>query len=114
MNKENIQKWVDALRSGKYEKCQWRLRRGDRYCALGVVCDVSGLGEWADGLYCVPHEGPVRSVLPDIVQILLGVHGNYPYFVPLSGGNDISDLNDDPEYSFDMIADIIEKEFLRE
>lgn len=44
-NKENMQKLVDALRSGNYEQCSNHLRiidnGRDRYCCLGVACDLS-------------------------------------------------------------------------
>lgn len=37
---EHQQRWVDALRSGEYEQCEGALRRGDKYCCLGVACDL--------------------------------------------------------------------------
>lgn len=50
MEKALKAKWIEALRSGKYEQAQRVLRRhdGSAYCCLGVLCDVSGQGEWAD------------------------------------------------------------------
>ena len=43
-------KLVEALRSGKYEKGIEALRREDRYCCLGVACDLykkhEGIGDW--------------------------------------------------------------------
>ena len=33
-------KWVAALRSGKYKQGKEVLRDGDRYCCLGVLCEV--------------------------------------------------------------------------
>jgi hypothetical protein len=52
MNPTIKQKWVDALRSGKYEQGQWKLTRIDDYtdimgegkekfCVLGVLCDIA-------------------------------------------------------------------------
>ena len=47
MNREVAQKWVDALRSGKYEQGQGRLRTTDnKFCCLGVLCDISGTSSW--------------------------------------------------------------------
>jgi hypothetical protein len=40
MNKEIAKKWVDALRSGDYVAARKQLRAGDRFCCLGVLCDV--------------------------------------------------------------------------
>jgi hypothetical protein len=39
--KENLQTWITALTSGKYQQGQRRLRpTNDTYCCLGVVCDL--------------------------------------------------------------------------
>ena len=35
-------KWLAALRSGKYLQGRNRLRRGNRFCCLGVLADVAG------------------------------------------------------------------------
>ena len=48
MKKEIKKKWVNALRSGKYKQAKGRLRYKDRYCPLGVLCDISRLGEWEE------------------------------------------------------------------
>jgi len=45
---EHRQKWVDALKSGKYEQGKDMLRDGDKFCCLGVACDISGLGVWTE------------------------------------------------------------------
>lgn len=42
MNKEIARKWVDALRSGEYKQTRGRLRSGDRFCCLGVLCEING------------------------------------------------------------------------
>ena len=49
-------KWIEALRSGKYKLIRGRLHRktnkGNRYCVLGLLCELSEEGEWgSDGLY---------------------------------------------------------------
>jgi hypothetical protein len=43
---ERIDKWVEALESGRYKQGTGRLRDRDCYCCLGVLCDISGVGEW--------------------------------------------------------------------
>lgn len=42
-NRENFQKWVDALRSGAYKQGFGRLytAENDTYCCLGVACDLA-------------------------------------------------------------------------
>lgn len=60
MNQELKTKWVEALRSGRYPKGESQLRCGSQFCALGVLCDVSGVGRWEttpydDRDYYVPN-----------------------------------------------------------
>lgn len=40
MNTEVKQKWIGALRSGKYEQGSEKLRGANGYCCLGVLCDI--------------------------------------------------------------------------
>ena len=40
MNSQIKQKWVDALRSGKYTQGKYRLYSGSGFCCLGVLCDI--------------------------------------------------------------------------
>ena len=42
MNAEIKQKWVEALRSGKYQQGHYALQTGEAYCCLGVLCVVTG------------------------------------------------------------------------
>ena len=43
--------WVEALRSGNYPKGREYLKKGGKFCCLGVLCEVAGLEQetWADG-----------------------------------------------------------------
>jgi hypothetical protein len=44
MKQELKEKWIAALRSGKYKQGQGLLRSAnDRYCCLGVLCEVAGV-----------------------------------------------------------------------
>jgi hypothetical protein len=40
MNIEITQRWIDALRSGAYEQGKGALRLKNKYCCLGVLCDL--------------------------------------------------------------------------
>jgi hypothetical protein len=40
-------KWIAALRSGKYTQTTNALRADDRFCCLGVLCDISNKGKWS-------------------------------------------------------------------
>jgi hypothetical protein len=45
MNPDVKIKWLEALRSGKYQQGRLRLKRGHSYCCLGVLCDLRG-NQW--------------------------------------------------------------------
>ncbi len=46
------QRWVRALRSGKYTQATGALRTEDGFCCLGVLCDVYDPENWT----LAPHE----------------------------------------------------------
>lgn len=41
MKKDIKEKWVAALRSGEYEQGHGALNTNDRFCCLGVLCDLA-------------------------------------------------------------------------
>lgn len=41
MNKEVRAKWISALRSGKYEQGYHYLNAYDKFCCLGVLCEIA-------------------------------------------------------------------------
>lgn len=55
---------IDALRSGKYQHFTGALRCGDCFCALGVLCDISNLGNWRQGRYVVNDTVRSTSCIP--------------------------------------------------
>lgn len=95
-------KWVAALRSGKYEQGRQRLRNGDSYCCLGVLCEVAGLPidpEYGNG----------------IVGVAFGEDDYAPIYTLLGSSNAAEQLwnrndglRDHPKHSFPEIADYIE------
>jgi hypothetical protein len=61
------QKWIEALRSGKYEQGESRLRSvEDCYCCLGVLCDLVDPNGWlpATGGTCYDHISQYASGYP--------------------------------------------------
>lgn len=47
MKAELKKKWIEALRSGKYKQISGKLcDNDDEFCALGVLCKVSGAGQF--------------------------------------------------------------------
>jgi hypothetical protein len=51
VKKDMAMKWVEALRSGKYSQGTGALNNGNKYCCLGVLCEISGIDEFEDGGY---------------------------------------------------------------
>ncbi len=50
LNPEAKQKWLEAARSGRYRQTKERLKKFENtqecYCILGILCEVSGVGNW--------------------------------------------------------------------
>lgn len=124
MPKEMKQRWVDALRSGKYKQAQGALEKDGGYCCLGVlqmVVDrkVETLHE--TDLFKNEYEHP--AVLPSaawcernkitIEDQSWGVACEVEY-VDVNGNeqvcSDLPSFNDEAYMSFREIADIIEEQ----
>lgn len=41
MNTEIAQRWVEALKSGEYEQGYGYLNKNDKFCCLGVLCELA-------------------------------------------------------------------------
>lgn len=49
--RKNLAEWVAELRSGKYGQAKDYLREGDKYCCLGVLCNMVNPEGWTkDGM----------------------------------------------------------------
>lgn len=107
MDKELKQKWIDALRSGKYEQGTGSLEDNGKYCCLGVLAVVGELAErrahspsgrthfyWGDGVF-------TSSTFPDSACLKVGLwNGVYGMLMH---------MNDSDKKSFAEIADWIEE-----
>lgn len=106
--KENREAWVKALRSGDYEQGQGKLHQNDRWCCLGVACDLA----FKAGVLSQPivsRMGIFRydgddNYLPTVVQAWLGVT---MHAVKTEGGSCLAARNDEGA-TFAEIADLIE------
>lgn len=131
-NTENMQKFVDALRSGNYVQGQNALERMDASgkmtnCCLGVACRVA----IANGLALevirkegvgATHFDEETAFLPKRVKDWLGVETGNPVlkaFDPdtMVEGVDLdiltaTFLNDTHNYTFSQIADAFERTYL--
>jgi hypothetical protein len=124
---QHLEKWVAALRSGKYRQAQDRLRGigvdGPVHCCLGVACEVfkesTGQGEWASrsGFY-LPEGESSNTILPLDVARWYGIPSDGCFDatsqdearpVPKS----LIDLNDTSRLPFADIADVIEEKFIK-
>lgn len=115
-NKANIRKWVNALRSGEYKQTTGVLQNENGYCCLGVLCDVavkSGLDVDVytttddNGEPCTGY-GDSWSQLPQEVVNWAGLENPNPMLIE----DYAISLNDNRGYTFDQIADLIEKKYL--
>ena len=118
MKEEVAKAWVEALRSGRYQQGHNSLKNVTGFCCLGVLCDISGLGQWEraaaevecmDGehLYTVGMDSGIDT-LPTAVKEWAGVASFDPE-LPLSIPLPMSYLNDADRLTFEQIAEHIEE-----
>ena len=122
MKEEIAKRWVAALRSGEYKQGKGWLRRvssegASEYCCLGVLCDISKIQRWetSDSVFSYGEERPgivATNMLPKKVVSYAGMNS---YDGEREGfERELWNLNDGiggRRYSFQEIADIIEKEW---
>lgn len=109
-NKEAIQEWVDAFRSGDYEQGYGQLKYGDKYCCLGVAENLNG-----------PIDKTYASGLDEENCEYYFNDPNFKGEVPVKYRGEtvlLTSLNDGLDgyesHSFDQIANIIEQNFLND
>jgi len=117
MNQEYKALWLTALRSGRYEQEQGRLREGSKFCCLGVCEDVMlpfTRNRW-DGNELITEDDRLSHPghLSQIAISMLGVDANasIPELTDKKGWTvELTHLNDaavEP-LTFAQIADVIE------
>lgn len=95
-------RWVAALRSGEYEQGHMRLRKGDRFCCLGVLADlVNPHGWFGEGERCWWKPG-TAGLAPHATDVPAAL-------VPYAAQGVLAALNDRAGLSFSAIADWIEE-----
>ena len=115
MDKDIARRWIDALRSGKYQQTTGTLRSPDgSYCCLGVLCEIEGLKYDEDRrtFTFTDEEGETDhsdTLLPDTFAKHLGIHEEgllkNKRRMPVVS---LIQLNDVNKASFSEIADVIE------
>jgi hypothetical protein len=99
MNAELKQKWVEALRSGKYPQGINYLRTDQGYCCLGVLCDVIDGSKWQKGVGNLWTHGTKLKFLAEDEAARMQIR-RYT--------GDLMDMNDRGQ-PFDKIADFIDQ-----
>lgn len=106
----NVAKWTKSLRSGKYEQGRDTLQRGNKFCCLGVLCDITIPSHKLNR----NDDGSMYGACPYTNQ------PNAPEWVKYINkdfedrtGADLAELNDSGYYgsgplTFDEIADLLE------
>jgi hypothetical protein len=101
MNKEVKKKWISALLSGKYKQGRNSLRdREEKFCALGVLCDVIDPKGWQQ---CGPYykfKGSVTN-LPEAEKKKIKLQHHETHL--------IMEINDMQKASFKEVAKFIEE-----
>lgn len=106
MKKLYKEKWLEALRSGKYEQGQRCLKTNDnRFCCLGVLCDVVRKTHKKKGFTWKNNKflGDSMGLSHEVGDLIGYYTGNY-----VAQGI-LMDMNDRHDKSFKQIADYIEK-----
>lgn len=108
MNQEIKQRWIEALRSGKYTQTQGNLRDHIGYCCLGVLCDLytkEHNEDWEDDNSFANQ----TAVLPSCVIQWAGLVYPNPDISYGGENTSLAGVNDD-EVPFSEIADLIEEQ----
>lgn len=99
--------WVEALRSRKFKQTQGTLVNDNRFCCLGVACEIANRNE------IKKFDFADMELLPDIMTKFLGIdsEGNFKESIKYGGKyyESLVELND-LQVPFGRIATIIEKQ----
>lgn len=114
MKKTVMQKWVRALRSGKYKQGVGALAQDGCNCALGVLCEIAALDKAVikrpakASTDMVGYDGEFW-LLPQSVRVYAGIRTPSAFSNKLK--KSVSELNDGDRWSFRKIAAWIEKNY---
>lgn len=102
MQKQLRDKWVEALRSGKYVQGHSQLRTEVGFCCIGVLCDVINPSDWRrHGLSNMWIYGTTALNMPTAVAGFAKLTSDAENYLTI--------LNDRERKSFPEIADYIEQ-----
>jgi hypothetical protein len=110
MNQEIKKKWLIALKSDKYEKGKHFLFKDNKYCCLGVLCDIYAIEYKLDNTQIkLLSNDNENKILSSEVVCWSGLNEKNPslYFPNLTS---IAEINDNSE-TFEEVIKIIEEKF---
>jgi hypothetical protein len=106
LTEELTNKWLEALRSGKYEQsdsflCHYNNETNQKaYCCLGVLCDVYEPESWDDD---------DLEEMSEPISVAWNENLEYPGMLnTVNNEACLAELNDSRGFNFKMIADFIE------
>ena len=105
MNQEIKKKWVEALRSGEYKQEVGYLRKDNKFCCLGVLCDIYEKETGKDA-FNQNHQ----EVLPYNVSEWAGLGIVYSPCIKQKNNHTLSYLNDIGNCDFQEISNWIDEE----
>lgn len=116
MNKEWKKKWIEALRSGKYQqgKRMLRHRETNNFCCWGVLCDIVDPAGWREPVMNGDGYGYLNpsntGMPPEVVYEKCGLVYNPDTGLLQSDtiADELASMNDNGK-SFKEIADKIEE-----
>jgi len=128
VKKSIADKWVKALKSGKYKQSRGKLRGPRGYCCLGVLCDLKnpkgwvdereefeGCGGQADYTFMADGNYPEDNTLPLKVMSWAGMKSADGEFgddeSPAGHRQTLVTLNDHRHWGFKEIAKFIQKNY---
>ena len=113
---ENRKKWIEALRSGEYGQTKEVLCDGEgNYCCLGVLCQVyeNEEGKALPSTYEGTYDAGIEHLggFPEVKK-WVGLRDDTGRFEYKNGvpAERLSMLNDECDWDFNQLADLIESE----
>jgi hypothetical protein len=108
------EKWLEALRSGKYKKGKDCLLNDDKYCCLGVLCEIQERPKNHIHEFKFSFDGNTGSLNTDnsLYETLnsLGYFNGFKIKIEGKEYMTLAYINDESE-TFDNVIEIIEKYF---
>lgn len=110
MKRDVLNKWVAALRSGKYEQGRGNLCKDNKFCCLGVLLDIENVPyDLKDGLRLYGEYRDVNGVIPSRLADEYKMISGLGFSSDTENYRSLFFLNDTDKLSFNEIADHLEK-----